>query len=295
MPDRPGGPKPGASLAAEPGDKPGATREQIERRERFQRAQRDSLRPPEDVTVLYGWHPVHARALQNPARRMRKLLATENAARRLADEKIPTSTAAGDRAARRDRGAARARRRASGPLSRGRSAALAADRGTRDRRPRAGARPDHRSAQCRRDLPLGGGICRRPPSSPPRGTARRPPACWRKPPPARSNTCRSSWCRTWRAGSRRSKERGFLVIGLDSTRRRRSRRDCRCGAARARARRRRQGPAATDQGNLRPRRPARPARRDPEPQRVERRGGCALCRGEPAQDGLSFSSRCRSR
>jgi 23S rRNA (guanosine2251-2'-O)-methyltransferase len=64
----------------------------VERRERFQRAQRDSLRPPEDVTVLYGWHPVAA-ALQNPARRVRKLLATENAARRLAEEKIPTSPA----------------------------------------------------------------------------------------------------------------------------------------------------------------------------------------------------------
>jgi 23S rRNA (guanosine2251-2'-O)-methyltransferase len=31
-------------------------------------------------------------ALQNPARKLRKLLATENAARRLADEKAPTST-----------------------------------------------------------------------------------------------------------------------------------------------------------------------------------------------------------
>jgi 23S rRNA (guanosine2251-2'-O)-methyltransferase len=93
MRDRSGGPKPGGKLgSSRPGDKPGATREQVERRERFQRAQRDSLRPPEDVTVLYGWHPVTA-ALQNPARRVRKLLATENAARRLADEKIPTSPA----------------------------------------------------------------------------------------------------------------------------------------------------------------------------------------------------------
>ncbi len=69
------------------GYKPGATREQIERRERFQRAQRDSLRPSEDTAVLYGWHSVTA-ALQNPARRVRKLLATENAARRLAEENI---------------------------------------------------------------------------------------------------------------------------------------------------------------------------------------------------------------
>jgi 23S rRNA (guanosine2251-2'-O)-methyltransferase len=71
------------------GRKPGATHEQIERRERFQRAQRDSLRPAEDTAVLYGWHPVTA-ALRNPARRVRKLLATENAARRLAEENIRT-------------------------------------------------------------------------------------------------------------------------------------------------------------------------------------------------------------
>jgi 23S rRNA (guanosine2251-2'-O)-methyltransferase len=75
---------------ARAGDKPGATHEQVERRERFQRAQRESLQPADDTTVLYGWHPVTA-ALQNPARRARKLLATENAARRLADENIPTS------------------------------------------------------------------------------------------------------------------------------------------------------------------------------------------------------------
>lgn len=70
--------------------KPGATREQIERRERFQRAQRDSLRPTDDTAIVYGWHSVTA-ALQNPARRVRKLLATENAARRLAEENIQAS------------------------------------------------------------------------------------------------------------------------------------------------------------------------------------------------------------
>jgi 23S rRNA (guanosine2251-2'-O)-methyltransferase len=37
--------------------------------------------------VLYGWHTVTA-ALQNPARRVRKLYATENAARRLAEDGI---------------------------------------------------------------------------------------------------------------------------------------------------------------------------------------------------------------
>ena len=58
----------------------------VERRERFERARRDSLRP-DDLAVLYGWHTVKA-ALDNPARKIRKLLATENAARRLAEEGI---------------------------------------------------------------------------------------------------------------------------------------------------------------------------------------------------------------
>jgi 23S rRNA (guanosine2251-2'-O)-methyltransferase len=38
--------------------------------------------------VLYGWHTVKA-ALENPERRIRRLLATENAARRLADDGVP--------------------------------------------------------------------------------------------------------------------------------------------------------------------------------------------------------------
>ena len=42
---------------------------------------------PDGPAVLYGWHTVKA-ALENPARRIRRLMATENAARRLADDGV---------------------------------------------------------------------------------------------------------------------------------------------------------------------------------------------------------------
>ena len=52
------------------------------------RAPRESLRGDADgPVVMYGWHTVTA-ALQNPARHVRKLLATENAARRLSSEGV---------------------------------------------------------------------------------------------------------------------------------------------------------------------------------------------------------------
>jgi 23S rRNA (guanosine2251-2'-O)-methyltransferase len=65
---------------------------------RFDKARGDADRRPawrdreassDGPAILYGWHTVAA-ALANPRRQIRKLLLTENAARRLADEKIDT-------------------------------------------------------------------------------------------------------------------------------------------------------------------------------------------------------------
>src|SRR3979490_3402631 len=50
-------------------------------------AWRDRDGSPDGPVILYGWHTVAA-ALANPQRQIRKLLLTENAARRLADDKI---------------------------------------------------------------------------------------------------------------------------------------------------------------------------------------------------------------
>src|SRR6266571_1311851 len=50
-------------------------------------AWRDRDTSPDGPAILYGWHTV-TMALANPQRRIRKLLLTENAARRLAEENI---------------------------------------------------------------------------------------------------------------------------------------------------------------------------------------------------------------
>jgi 23S rRNA (guanosine2251-2'-O)-methyltransferase len=43
---------------------------------------------PDDPVILYGWHTVKA-ALENPQRHIRRLYATENALRRLAEDGVP--------------------------------------------------------------------------------------------------------------------------------------------------------------------------------------------------------------
>src|SRR6476620_5656354 len=59
------------------------------RREPGRPAWRDRGPGSDGPVILYGWHTVAA-ALANPQRQIRKLLLTENAARRLADDNIDT-------------------------------------------------------------------------------------------------------------------------------------------------------------------------------------------------------------
>jgi 23S rRNA (guanosine2251-2'-O)-methyltransferase len=68
--------------------KPGARRGQGRRLDR----RRERRREAANEVVLYGWHTVTA-ALTNPVRHIRRLLATENALRRLADEGIAAPVA----------------------------------------------------------------------------------------------------------------------------------------------------------------------------------------------------------
>jgi 23S rRNA (guanosine2251-2'-O)-methyltransferase len=70
------GPRPGGR----PGHKPGRD---------FGRPRRGAGDGP---VVIYGWHAVKA-ALENPGRKVRRLMATENAARRLTEEQVKTRVA----------------------------------------------------------------------------------------------------------------------------------------------------------------------------------------------------------
>lgn len=90
---KPHGPQRGRDGGGEPGRGPG--------RAPNRGPGRASGRPPrrggdsgagDGAVILYGWHTV-TMALANPQRRIRKLFLTENAARRLADDKIDTRVA----------------------------------------------------------------------------------------------------------------------------------------------------------------------------------------------------------
>src|SRR5262249_16416353 len=52
-----------------------------------QHRHRTPERDRDGPVILYGWHSVKA-ALENPTRRLHRLLATENAARRLAEDGV---------------------------------------------------------------------------------------------------------------------------------------------------------------------------------------------------------------
>jgi len=88
---RPHGPRPADAKKPRPkawsrkGERPPAPRG----RETWAREPRASS---DGSVILYGWHTVKA-ALENPQRRIRKLLATENAVRRLAEDAVPLDIA----------------------------------------------------------------------------------------------------------------------------------------------------------------------------------------------------------
>ena len=199
--------------------------------------------------ILYGWHTVMA-ALQNPDRRIRHLWTTENAARRLAEEGVTAPARARDGAARCARLPARRRRAASGHPRRGRSL------------PRPTSPTCRRTASCssstrsptrtmsapscarRRPSRVGAIVTTARHSA---GGDRRPrQGCVR-----RARICADRERAKSRARLETLKERGFLLVGLDSAGEPTSPPPT-CGAAGAGARRGRKGPAPAHARDLRP-------------------------------------------
>ena len=158
-------------------------------------------RAGDGAVILYGWHTVKA-ALENPARRIRKLFATENAARRLAEDgltpAVETEIVRPDAIAKR--------------LGRTPCTTDCWPKPIPCPRPSSTSSSPPASCWCSTRSPtrtMSARSCAPPRASrwrrwsPPRGTARKRPACWRNPPPARSNMCRSSRCRISPVRSRR--------------------------------------------------------------------------------------------
>jgi 23S rRNA (guanosine2251-2'-O)-methyltransferase len=85
MPQRPWTRRPPAPPT---GSGPGGRGKRGKRKPEF----RPRPRSPDGPALLYGWHTVKA-ALENPRRRFRRLLATENAARRLAEDGLTLALA----------------------------------------------------------------------------------------------------------------------------------------------------------------------------------------------------------
>ena len=263
------------------GAKPGATREQTERRERFERARRESLRgADEGPVVIYGWHSVTA-ALRNPARHIRKLLATENAARRLSDEGVTAKPEI-------VRPSAIAERLLPDAVHQG-----------------LYLETDPLPSPAIEDVPAKGAVLVLDQITDPHnvGAIFRSAAAFgataivttqRHSPDATGALAKAASgalelvplinVQNLARALEALKASGFLVVGLDSSGDSDLAVAHAARAARAGAGRRRQGLAAIDQGDLRSRRPHRPAGRNQEPERVERGGAVALCR-EPAVEG----------
>ena len=208
---------------------------------------------------MYGWHTVTA-ALRNPARHLRKLLATENAARRLTDEGIKSRLAP-----EIVRPSAIAERLLPDAVHQG-----------------LYLETDPLPSPAVEDLPAQGVVLVLDQITDPHnvGAIFRSAAAFaataivttqRHSPDATGALAKAASgaleivplvsVQNLARGLAALKASGFLVIGLDGERRCRSRRAAVARAARAGARRRGQGPAPTHQGNLRSCRPHRPARR----------------------------------
>ena len=138
---------------------------------------------------LYGIHTVRA-ALDNPARKIRRMLVTRNAAgaARHRRSRRPALHGRAGRAARRSTSITGSDAVHQGVAIEAEPLQAQAARRARRHQAGAGARPGHRSAQCRRDHALGRRLRRRRADHHASATARRNPACSPSRPRARWST-----------------------------------------------------------------------------------------------------------